>query len=66
MAKRIAVAGYGAVGHALAERLFPRGDDARILQSQALRPSYPRILKFVHADVEDAQEAPCDENVHRP
>jgi hypothetical protein len=54
--KRIAVAGYGAVGRALAERLAARGDDVRIIQRQ-FPPALPPGVAFVCANLEDAVEA---------
>jgi nucleoside-diphosphate-sugar epimerase len=56
MTKRIAVAGYGAVGRALAERLSVRGDKVRIVQRQA-PPRLPPDVTFLRANLEDAGEA---------
>jgi len=57
MAKRIAVAGYGAAGRALAERLSALGDNVRIVQTQAPPALLPTDIEFVRADLEDADEA---------
>ncbi len=58
MAKRIAVAGYGAVGRALVERLSARGDDVRIVQREAEAPTgLPRDVTCVCANLEDAGAA---------
>ena len=54
MAKRVAVAGYGAVGRALIRQLCARGDNVRIVQRQ--EPSLtPNNTEFARADLEDAQ-----------
>jgi predicted dinucleotide-binding enzyme len=56
MARRIAVAGYGAVGRGLAERLSVRRDEVRIVQRQAPQ-ALPVNAAFVRANLEDAGEA---------
>jgi nucleoside-diphosphate-sugar epimerase len=56
VAKRIAVAGYGAVGRALATRLSARGDVVRIVQRQPPQ-ALPAGAAFVHANLDDAGEA---------
>jgi nucleoside-diphosphate-sugar epimerase len=56
MSRRIAVAGYGAVGRALVERLSLRGDEVRIVQRRA--PSVlPVNIAFFGANLEDAGRA---------
>jgi nucleoside-diphosphate-sugar epimerase len=55
VAKRIAVAGYGAVGRMLARRLALRGDAVRIVQRQA-PPALPASAEFVRADLEHEGE----------
>jgi nucleoside-diphosphate-sugar epimerase len=58
MAKRIAVAGYGAVGRALVERLSMRGDKVRIVQREPETPTeLPPDVTLVCANLEDAGEA---------
>jgi nucleoside-diphosphate-sugar epimerase len=54
--KRIAVAGYGAVGRALTERLSARGDKVRVVQRQA-PPALPLDVTFVGANLKDARGA---------
>lgn len=56
MPKRIAVAGFGAVGRSLAERLSARGDTVRIVQRQE-PPTLPADVSFFRANLKDAAEA---------
>ena len=51
------MAGYGAVGRALAERLTTLGDKVRIVQKQAPQALLPTDIEFVRADLDDADEA---------
>jgi nucleoside-diphosphate-sugar epimerase len=53
MSKHIAIAGYGAVGRALARRLSGRGDRLTIVQTRP-PPALPDGASFVSADLEDA------------
>ncbi len=55
MTKQIAVAGYGAVGRSVAERLSVRGGGVVVVQRQAPR-TLPPNCTFKRADLEDARE----------
>lgn len=55
MGKRITVAGYGAVGRALALLLARRGDAVRIVQRRSLG-ELPANCEFLRADLEDAND----------
>jgi nucleoside-diphosphate-sugar epimerase len=56
MAQRIAVAGYGAVGRTLAERLSARADKVTIVQRHE-PPTLPANCSFLAANLEDAEQA---------
>jgi nucleoside-diphosphate-sugar epimerase len=56
MSRRIAIAGYGAVGRSLASLLSARGDDVRVVQRQT--PSgLPSNVTFCRANLQEEREA---------
>jgi nucleoside-diphosphate-sugar epimerase len=55
MPKRIVVAGFGAVGRGLTDRLSARGDSVTIVQRH--RPALPANCTFLSANLENANES---------